>query len=69
MELDRDRVVRTMREILRNQCSFSYMPREIVGFIFDNALLKLTKWPAWLIWLTAKGRAYILDTALQNKEE
>ena len=59
MTVSRDRVIYTMREILRNQCTFSYMPREVVDYVFSNNLLKKTEWPAWLISLTPKGRMYL----------
>ena len=61
MAVDRGCIVRTMREILKNQCTFSHMPREVVDYIFNSGLLKITKWPAWLISLTPKGKAYLLD--------
>ena len=53
-------ITRTMRDILRNQCTFSYMPKEVTNFIFNEGLLEHTLWPAWLITTTTKGREYML---------
>ena len=35
-------ITRTMRDILRNQCTFSYMPKEVTNFIFNEGLLEHT---------------------------
>jgi hypothetical protein len=54
------RIVSIMRDILRHQCTFSYMPKFAIDFIFNEGLLELTLWPAWLITTTTRGREYMM---------
>jgi hypothetical protein len=63
------RIVSIMREIIRNQCVFSYMPKGAVGFIFNEGLLELTLWPAWLITTTTRGREYMMTAVAGESEE
>lgn len=59
--MDEQLVIRTMRTILREQCTFSYMRPEVKRFIFDDGLLKVTRWPAFCVTLTDAGAEYIRE--------
>lgn len=59
-------IISTMRTILREQCTSSYMPQDVIEFIENNKLLKLTTWPAWVITLTPKGREFIWSNETAN---
>lgn len=59
--IDTRMVVKTIRNVLREQATMSYMPRPVVQYIFDNNLLKLTLWPGWVISLTPTGKHYLAD--------
>jgi len=61
MAVDKRRVIGTMRDILRDQCSSSCMDQAVVRYIFAENLLRITEWPGWLISLTEKGRTYMLE--------
>lgn len=58
-----------MRRMLKQQCSDSTMPREVVRCIMDGGLLVLTHWPGGVISLTDAGRAYLAEHDTTDDEE
>jgi hypothetical protein len=56
-----DVIVCTMRQILREQCTMSYMNKEAGAYIMVGGLLRLDRWPAWIITLTDAGRDYLAE--------
>ena len=55
------RVIYVMCAILRDQATLSWMPREVVSYIFEKGLLRTAWWPAFVISLTMKGEDYLVE--------
>lgn len=62
------RVASTMRAVLREQCTMSYMDRDSLSYIFDNGLIAHVQWPAWLMKLTEQGQAYLQEHEAREEE-
>ena len=54
-------IIRTMRTILREQCTYSYMDKGVRRFIFEQGLLRVNRWPAFCIVMTQAGAEYIRE--------
>lgn len=61
MHVDERTVARVMRQTLRDQCFPSFIPyaHEISRYILENALLKETFWPGFVVRCTEEGSAFL----------
>ena len=49
----------TMRAILHNQVTLSWMNKRTTKYIFDNGLIRHVEWPAWCMVLTETGAEFL----------
>lgn len=62
-------IVNTLRSMLKYQCSMSFMSREALAYIRENGLLKITRWPAYVIQLSDTGIEFIRENAEGDDEQ